>query len=425
MTFKRTTPITALDLDPTDLPDPSSSSKGGLTLNALRAMRYSGNRVVAMGDSITSANGSSGSNQIANTHQNFAFFNSGGRLRWGGVAGAAGGYTIEQIRDAFVSQVIAYSPQIAACIVLAGTNNVGNTGTFNLATSMTALNQIYTSLMAAGIRPIACTIPPRGDNSTVNGLVDKFNAAVRLNALTLGLDLIDYHKVLTDPATGVYKGGYCLADNIHPSYLGHKKMGEYAASALASKFPALLPYLVEHPVDATDALAAKGLFLTDTNADGVANNWSLIGGGTGQTYSIVTDADGVTKWQRITVPSTATGSGLLQCIVNGVGSPGDVVELTARVQTSGFDAVVTPTSTATWGVEGTLTSAPADINAAAGIYCDVADAVIAQRVTIGAGWTGQIKVNLALNNAPASGSVWAQFANVSVRNLTTLGLAAY
>jgi hypothetical protein len=36
MTFKRTTPITALDLDPSDLPDPSSSLKGGVTLAQLR-----------------------------------------------------------------------------------------------------------------------------------------------------------------------------------------------------------------------------------------------------------------------------------------------------------------------------------------------------------------------------------------------------
>jgi hypothetical protein len=30
MTFKRTTPFTAVDLDPTDLPDPSASPKGGV-----------------------------------------------------------------------------------------------------------------------------------------------------------------------------------------------------------------------------------------------------------------------------------------------------------------------------------------------------------------------------------------------------------
>jgi hypothetical protein len=32
MVFKRTTPITALDLDSSDLPDATSSSKGGVTL---------------------------------------------------------------------------------------------------------------------------------------------------------------------------------------------------------------------------------------------------------------------------------------------------------------------------------------------------------------------------------------------------------
>jgi lysophospholipase L1-like esterase len=39
MTFKRTTPITTLDLDPSDLPDAGPSSKGGVTLNQLAKWR--------------------------------------------------------------------------------------------------------------------------------------------------------------------------------------------------------------------------------------------------------------------------------------------------------------------------------------------------------------------------------------------------
>jgi hypothetical protein len=36
MVFKPTTPITALDLDPSDIPDPTASLKGGVTLAQLR-----------------------------------------------------------------------------------------------------------------------------------------------------------------------------------------------------------------------------------------------------------------------------------------------------------------------------------------------------------------------------------------------------
>jgi hypothetical protein len=35
MTFKRTTPLTALDLDPSDIPDAGPSSKGGVTLQQI------------------------------------------------------------------------------------------------------------------------------------------------------------------------------------------------------------------------------------------------------------------------------------------------------------------------------------------------------------------------------------------------------
>jgi hypothetical protein len=58
-----------------------------VTLNALRAMRYSGNRVTAMGDSITTANGTTTANQQPDSYLTYAYVNSGGRMRWGGMPG--------------------------------------------------------------------------------------------------------------------------------------------------------------------------------------------------------------------------------------------------------------------------------------------------------------------------------------------------
>jgi polygalacturonase len=40
MTFKRTTPITALDLDSSDLPDASASSKGGVYQTVVHAKKH-------------------------------------------------------------------------------------------------------------------------------------------------------------------------------------------------------------------------------------------------------------------------------------------------------------------------------------------------------------------------------------------------
>jgi hypothetical protein len=49
MVFKRSTPITALDLDSSDLPDASASLKGGVTLAGSRAGLTNFPRMVPLG----------------------------------------------------------------------------------------------------------------------------------------------------------------------------------------------------------------------------------------------------------------------------------------------------------------------------------------------------------------------------------------
>ena len=406
--------------------DPASATKAALDVSMaaqtapfarLGADFYTGPYVAAMGDSITALNGSTTGNQQADTHHNWLYCYAGGRLRWARTAAQAG-YTLAQIRDTQLPLILAQNPLPDAVLLLGGTNDVGSS-TFDLAASMAVWDDIHNQLRKQGIRLIPCTIPPRGDSTTANQKADKFNAALRNRAANLGLDLVDYHKVLVDPATGGYKAGYSISDNLHPSFLGGKEMGKYAAMVLAPRFPDVRPYLVEHALDSTDLLAGQGLFRVDTNGDGIADGWSSF---SAAAYSIVTDADG-TKWQRLTRDSSASGA-LLQKSVSSVVAPGDVIEVSARVQAGGWDAVVTPTSTVNWTFSCTTTGTAATDSAspAYAMHCDAADGVLTQRITVGAGATGQIKANLQISNAPASGSVWVQFANVTVRNLTTLGV---
>jgi hypothetical protein len=166
-----------------------------------------------------------------------------------------------------------------------------------------------------------------------------------------------------------------------------------------------------------DLLTGYGLFLNDTNSDGVADGWTKI---TNAAYSITTDADG-TKWQTITRDSSSAGA-LMQISVNSAVNPGDVVEIAARVRTSGWDAAVTPTSTLNWTLSCQFVGASLFAVPAYSLHCDLTDGVVVQRVVVGAGATGQIKVNLQIFGNPASGSVMIQFGNVTVRNLTALGV---
>jgi lysophospholipase L1-like esterase len=231
---------------------------------ALYAARfsYAGTGVVAMGDSIT-ANYGNNLAQISDSPMAYAAALSGARTLHRGST-ATGGFTLKQIRDTHLPVVVAMTPKPAACIVLGGTNNVGASASFVLADAIAVLAQIYDGLEAAGIRPIACTIPPRGDSATVNALADKYNRSVRKLAASRGYALADYHRVLTDPATSSYRAGLGQTDKIHPSYLGTKVMGQALSSALVSSLPFTTPPLGEHLADATDLLAGAGLFLIRT-----------------------------------------------------------------------------------------------------------------------------------------------------------------
>lgn len=394
-----------------------------------RAVRYGG-RVSAIGDSITANYGAASGATAYQPDNHFAqaLILSGQSPLWHQVY-AAGGYTLEQIRDTFVANVLALTPRPSACLVLGGTNNVKTDGTgtgYVVTDSIAVIQTICDTLAAASIVPILATIPPYGALTAINVNVDKFNRHLKSFAATRGYDLIDYHAALVDPTTGVFQTGLCQTDNVHPSYKGANVMA-LAAASFWTRFPRIAAPIADHKLDSTNKIdSGKGLFVADTNADGISDGWASFSG-TGMTFTRV--ADGSLTWQRITMPSTGTGTGLLQWSATSLCSAGDIIELCGRVQTSGFTAAVVAPGGAgsggtgpSWSMSASIMPTNDVLSPSYAIHTDVADGVLYGRIAAPAGATGQIKVNIFITGQPASGSVWAQWTNIALRNLTTLGL---
>lgn len=404
----------------------------------ITAGRYAGVGICNLGDSITSNYGNSTSTG-ADGYLTWGLIAAGARLPFRGSFGA-GGYTLEQIRDSLLPQVLSLSPLPAICVVLGGTNNVPSSS------STAVLHEIYNTLLHAGIRPIACTIPPRGDGATANNNVDSYNYRVRAVAASLGLDLVDFHRVLVDVNTGGYKAGLGQTDGIHPSYLGTKKMGDELAALLVTRLPAAVPPLARRKLEYGNLIGSAGLMLSDvlaannnTAGDGIADNWRSFGS-SANTYSIVTDSDG-TKWQRVVIP-TSGGSVNLQYNASGVGgpsvvgvvAPNDVVELVARVRTSGFEEnLVAPVSS---GVGGTgpnwsmfvdylqtdgSTYGSVIRNPYVG-HVNISDGVIWAQARVPANANGTLRISFTTSSAPTTGTLTIDVTSIAIRNLTALGL---
>lgn len=404
---------------------PAARDAIGASLNRV------GHGIVALGDSITANYGASGNLlRIQEGYLSRACAENGQVPMFRGTF-ATGGFTLAQIQSTHLPTVLALDPKPLACVILGGTNDAGaNNGVgFSVTTTLATLDAICESLRGAGIQPILATLPPRGNVTAISQAVSNYNRALVRYASTKGYDVVDYNKVLVNTATGNFLTGLAQSDETHPSFKGVKLMGQALAPVLkAMQKPSIAAPRPSHAADPTNLLGTQGHFLIDTNADGIADGWSNAVP-RGATFTVVNDADGVTKWQRITQPSSATGNNTLQKTVNSVVAPGDVIELIARVQTSGFDAaLVAPTGTTGGTGPGYTFSATA--TGAATVYepiynwhTDITDGLVYLRGVVPAGATGALSVNLQISAMPVSGSVWAQFAEVCVRNLTTLGLA--
>lgn len=386
------------------------------------------NRIVTIGDSISALNGTTYTTTAGRQfNNNYGFFLAAalkGQVRLTGQYGYPS-QTIATIRDTVLPVVLALpaGQKPGTAIVLAGTNDVASGIT--AAQSMTALDGIYNALRAAGIEMICCTIPPRSDDTTANGNVGRFNMAVRKFASDRGLALLPFHSALVDPTTGNHVTAYNNGDGIHPSPAGMAAMADAAiASNIARAFPVGKIETVASVGDSTDLLGGGGLMLADTNSDGLADVWGFNGGAATAATSIITPVPGdgvVGKWQRFTTTGgTAGQQHYFQAFISPSFAVGDLISLTGRFRIVGATAAGYPTNQyiaiglderGGSGYDGTSVGTSIDRD---GFFnCEI-------RATTGA---TSFVASVTVWTPGNSTTVTVDIAEMSIRNLTALGLA--
>lgn len=378
----------------------------------------------AIGDSIIIAGSAGLPERVGDNFFPLACVRSRQRIRYTGLFGTAG-FTLAQIQATHLPSVLAMSPRPTACIVEGGTNDVGAGAgvSFSLAASGATHLAICNSLLAAGIMPICTLIPPRGDGfSAIRANVTIWNSYVARYAAQNGLPVIDMYSPVVDPTSGGYLTAMTSGDQIHPSAAGHSAIADQAiADGLASWFAPSRPLTIRTATESN--MVTGGLFLVDTNADGVPDGWSnFSSAGTTCTRPNPVAADKLSgKWAQIARAAGNTGVGLLQQTISTGFAPGDRVQFSGRIQTTGMSAAVT----AYWNVElQSLNAGAGVVGLASGMYTSFSDSDGIWLVEfVIPPLTASIKCSL--QTGPSTGGAHtANFGEVTARNLTALGIAA-
>lgn len=268
--------------------------------------------VAFLGDSITINGGTktvTGTfNGTGQCWQQWASMLSGGRFFVGTISGA-GSMTTLRLQQQYLKQILidARDPFVRTgyCVVLAGTNDAGNSIEF--AQTKWAFNKIFDTLLAAGIEPILCTLTPRSGAIAYQ----RINSWLRYTAMTRGWKLIDF---ATAPTLAHNNNGQWLSglsdDNIHPNEAGAKAMGQFVADRFL-EWGILgrgLPWITNANADGLNLVSTtNSLLITDTNADGTPDGWTLTG--TGATSALAAAASpGLGNRMSVTRASASTSS---------------------------------------------------------------------------------------------------------------------
>jgi lysophospholipase L1-like esterase len=264
----------------------------------------------------------------------WAVLYSQGKLIYKGQSGTVG-FTTAQVLTTHLPLAVKAAPGI--CVVLCGTNDVGTVSSTTISTAKANITSIVQQLLAASIQPVLCTIPPQ--NSVSNSIlvqVGQLNHWIKRYGQGHGIPVADFHGVLTDPATGGNYTSGLNTDNLHPTSAGAKLMGQELSSAILTAFPQVTkPVLIDANLDPT-YIFGNGLMLTDTNADGLPDNFATSGS---PTTSNPTNGSVLGKYMqavRGAANGTVSSGNIIQASV-----PGDVLYVAAKVgstveATSGF-----------------------------------------------------------------------------------------
>lgn len=295
-------------------------------------------KVGFLGDSITIANDTNAGGNLArmDSPATHAMLRSDGR--WDLITNAGiGGQTSTQILGRLQADII--DKGCTVCVINSCMwNDISNA--FTVEQTMTNVNSMLNLLQAAGVQPVVALMTPDGRTGSNTGRLTSMEQRNRrlLNlAATRGVPVIDYQTPLIDPATGTILTTYNADGTVHPTKTGYKKMGEVAARVLDDLIPSRADGLLTYALDPTDVLVGKGLSLVDTDANGIGDGWSIVGGAlpSGVTASIVTPAHGVGKEQRLTAAASVSQGHLHLSFTGGAVAVGQTVEISGRITTQG------------------------------------------------------------------------------------------
>jgi lysophospholipase L1-like esterase len=370
------------------------------------------NLTAFLGDSITLGNSGNGFFG-GGSYPTVACENSGGIIRLYLNAGVAGNTTAQILARVGSGVINAASPKPGRCVVLSGTNDQASIAT---SVSLANIAATYDQLRAAGIEPIGCTIPPQAANQSK---VAALNVGIKALCDARGMICLDFHSVLVDPATGQYLAGYS-GDGTHPSAVGQRTMSTLVQSKLTPHYRPTGPNLCQDNTESTN-LITDGLFL-GAPTGGVAASWTGTNASGTTTPTIQTgDVNILGNWQVLT--NTVAGSYYLsQVISSAAASPagwavGDILELAGLIDVT-VEAGVGGGPTIRAHLTG---GSAADYSAVYQQTVDVTRGVFFKRFPVGAGNTG-LTIQ-AFANAPGTGTVTVKFAQLSLYNLTRLGIA--
>jgi lysophospholipase L1-like esterase len=219
---------------------------------------------------------------------------SAGRMSFGGLF-AHGGYTTAQINAIYLPLLLGSKQKPGACVV-----NVGTNDNWDLVSAFPLALTMIDKIAAAGILPVVTAAPPGGQSSTntVTQNGNKWNHAMAAACMKRGIPFVDTYSLITDDGTGGNPGAYKQkynVDNTHPSDVGAKAWAQAIVGALQASWP-----FYGDPIGAgTNTLVDTAAFplntgnacmVTDTNADGVPDGWTISTKNASDTVALVSES---------------------------------------------------------------------------------------------------------------------------------------
>ena len=346
---------------------------------------YSGNTLIAIGDSLiaTSTNGQ-WVDQLAVL--------SGGAfvtLRNAGIAGNTSTAMLARIS----TDVIAYAP--VWCIVQATGNDASQS--VSVATAINNYKTMIALLLKNNIKPVF-TMGAPSDTTATRDFILQVNNAMSAWCYSQGIPVLDLYTALVDPTDGTYLAAY-TSDGTHPSSAGVGAAATFNVNLLPQQMtrrPLALAAGANDPVN----LASNGLFLTDTNADGLSDNWLKTGTGN-VSRTAVTAGYGLGFWQNLS-PIDTTQTQIYQDISTTTGNEYEVA-VRVKASTSGYRMRVT----------GVGDIPVTNVQPSLGDITEAQGAVISMRFVAP---TTSTRIFLAAGGAAGTTS----FAQFTVRNMTAL-----